>query len=522
MEGGEPSQVRAGNSEHHRAHDVGNVLPRSTLYVPTEDDVKTEHQMPENRFGQQQTRMELPQHDLHHASPEMSLDETRSVRIASEVPNIAAQAINFASTPSTCTPISTALVSTVVAADTAVRSLNEATLSLRSTTSDLCRTISAQIFVLLQDKKTAFDRMTQAGALHGALSNLIPDLTDAGAAISRMNSAQTELFDAFSFSASTLGTLMESITPLLDKDDPNLNALGVISSPTNAGPRNSLPRTFNTPHNDMTSTARLQIQKEPYSWSGRGNLHNQPTNDFQREWSIMPHNSYGFSYGGILRPDGRNFQFDDRNRIADAQMLLGVRNTVQATGLKALPGSDLGAYPQVRECLICFDKVKRGEYCLLSCTCLYCHACTNRSLRTSLTTRAMYPPKCLCNGEINTRDRTIVLEKDTLDLLKSVPEEWVTQNPTFCGQERCGAFIPAERFKSKDFTSRLLGACTACKNITCFKCKQTEGAHDGLCGKCPRKTVSPEIYNFAKENMLTKCPGCGHLAELEEGCNEVE
>jgi hypothetical protein len=113
---------------------------------------------------------------------------------------------------------------------------------------------------------------------------------------------------------------------------------------------------------------------------------------------------------------------------------------------------------------------------------------------------------------------------DVLALLGQVPEEWLTTNPIYCGQEGCGVFMPETLFASQSNGNEKTqsGACIACNENTCRKCKQMQAAHNNLCGKCPRRMVSPEIYAFTKENGLAQCPACKTLLELVDGCNSVQ
>ncbi len=173
------------------------------------------------------------------------------------------------------------------------------------------------------------------------------------------------------------------------------------------------------------------------------------------------------------------------------------------------------------KCQVCLEKYDTEDMTGYRCGCKYCVQCLNQLFRVSFTTRALYPPKCGCHEQIEASEVKDSLDEDVLELLEKVPEEWWTANPTYCGQEGCGAFIPASRFGEADNKMVQFASCVSCNTMTCSKCKQTQAAHDGLCGKCPRKTVSPELYSFVKKNKLSRCPSCKTLAELEEGCNSV-
>ena len=174
-----------------------------------------------------------------------------------------------------------------------------------------------------------------------------------------------------------------------------------------------------------------------------------------------------------------------------------------------------------KRCQVCLEKKDIDDMTAWQCRCIYCNECLNQLFRVSFTTRALYPPKCGCHERIEADEVKSSLHEDVLDLSEKVPEEWWTKNPTYCAQEGCGAFIPASRFGQSDDKMSQFASCGSCNTMTCSKCKQTQAAHDGLCGKCPRKIVAPELYAFVKKNKLSRCPSCKTLAELEEGCNSV-
>jgi hypothetical protein len=240
--------------------------------------------------------------------------------------------------------------------------------------------------------------------------------------------------------------------------------------------------------------------------------------------------------GAILTKDYRIIQPDGTSRPADTETLRQVHKNPSLVGFKlppdfdaaeALSGND--SDEGTLECQICFDKLAWADVTDLLCdACIYSKACLNQSLRISLTTRTLYPPKCACRQEIYLRDLGDVIEEDVLDLANSVPEEWASENQTYCGQEGWGAFIPAAAFisdkgEASDDNSRgQFGACSVCKVRSCWKCKQTQETHMGLCGKCPRESVSPELYTLIREKKLTRCPDCRILVELQYGCEDVQ
>lgn len=184
-------------------------------------------------------------------------------------------------------------------------------------------------------------------------------------------------------------------------------------------------------------------------------------------------------------------------------------------------GAEADSDQETTRCQVCLEKKDIDDMTRYRCGCMYCVQCLNQLFRVSFTTRALYPPKCGCLEQIEAAEVKSSFEEDVLDLFEKVPEEWWTENPTYCGQETCGAFIPASRFGEVDDKMVQFASCLSCNTMTCSKCKQTQAAHDDLCGKCPRKTVSPELYKFVMKNKLSRCPSCKTLAELEEGCNSV-
>jgi hypothetical protein len=279
------------------------------------------------------------------------------------------------------------------------------------------------------------------------------------------------------------------------------------------------------------STPNHEPQNGPSLGSGDGDLQElQHPQNSQSYPFLLPDGRLQLSRGEILTQDYTIIQPDGRSSLADARIMLQLRDNDRVTGFELPPDPD-PIYDLPRqdydesdaECQICFDRVAKGDYSVIDCenSCLYCNECLNRMFLVSLTTRALYPPRCSCRKRIDIHSMLDMYTEDVHNLLMALPEEWQTQNPTYCGQEGCGAYIPEEQFNSSDGTELQVGACKVCEEMTCSRCKQTQAAHNNLCDKCPRKTVSPELYSFVKENQLTSCPNCKILVELEDGCSSV-
>jgi hypothetical protein len=330
------------------------------------------------------------------------------------------------------------------------------------------------------------------------------------------------------FAPSTVGSLGQNKSNLgeqkcLEQESDRLEVkdAGWTSSATAADQRD--PASVSTPHHEP--------QNGPSLVSGDGGSQElQHPQNFQSYPFLLPDGRLQLSRGEILTRDYTIIQPDGRISFADARIMVQLRDNDRVTGFELPPDSDpIYDFPRQgydesdAECQICFDKVAKGDYSIVDCenSCQYCNECLNRMFLVSLTTRALYPPRCSCRKRIDIHSMLDTYTEDVHNLLMALPEEWQTRNPTYCGQEGCGAYIPEEQFKSSDGTELQVGACKACNEVTCSKCKQTQAAHNNLCDKCPRKTISPELYSFVKENQLTSCPTCKILVELEDGCSSV-
>lgn len=235
--------------------------------------------------------------------------------------------------------------------------------------------------------------------------------------------------------------------------------------------------------------------------------------------------------GEVLTPDLWITRPDGTTRLAKISTLHAIRDSPNSLGFKLPPlhdpiyllytfGLDDPAYLDGVKCQICFDELSRADFSFLGCRCIYCNKCLNSALRAGFTTRALYPPRCLCRG-IDLTNLGPVLDKDVLDLSIHVPEEWKTRSPTYCSGKACGNFISRVQFFSSAGMKLQYGTCPQCGEMTCSKCKQAEVSHRDLCGKCPRRQIPPELYAFIKQEKLSRCPDCKALVELLEGCNDV-
>lgn len=155
----------------------------------------------------------------------------------------------------------------------------------------------------------------------------------------------------------------------------------------------------------------------------------------------------------------------------------------------------------------------------LSCNCKYCVYCIRELFTISLQSEngiSNYPARC-CGDVI---DHILIQDSLTPQLrkaYKSKAEEMASNDPLYCGNTKCGAFILEANIKD-DF-----GSCGKCKMKTCVKkeCNKTKAEHLGVHTICPGQLDTEELRTLAEEQGWKRCPKCYALTERNRGCNDI-
>lgn len=155
----------------------------------------------------------------------------------------------------------------------------------------------------------------------------------------------------------------------------------------------------------------------------------------------------------------------------------------------------------------------------LSCNCTYCVPCIREVFSISLLSQndiSNFPARC-CGKVL---DHVLLEEFLTPQLrraYKSKVEEMASNDPLYCGNSNCGAFILDASIKD-DF-----GSCGKCKMKTCVKkeCNKTRSEHLGVYAICPGELDTEELRMLAEEKGWKRCPKCYALTERIRGCDDI-
>ncbi|KAH9921942.1 uncharacterized protein BXZ73DRAFT_91646 [Epithele typhae] len=115
----------------------------------------------------------------------------------------------------------------------------------------------------------------------------------------------------------------------------------------------------------------------------------------------------------------------------------------------------------------------------------------------------LFPPKC-CQTPLEV----------------SAGREFTTADRVYCHIPTCGAFLgPRKAHDSAAVPPSLINdyACTACGDHTCKSCKTA--AHPGRA--CAEADLQRDVLALGRAEGWQRCPACGHLVELNEGCYHI-
>ena len=169
-------------------------------------------------------------------------------------------------------------------------------------------------------------------------------------------------------------------------------------------------------------------------------------------------------------------------------------------------------------CPACESVVQDNELVYLTCGHVWCSDCLNNNLRAALSNRTLFPPRC-CNATPNGIDMTVLqeyLEDDVLNRYLNVGEEYVSSDPTFCANVKCGAFIKVSTGNTSQWA-----LCAKCNLSTCIQCKGAFPAHSSPTSH--PELISKEDKELAEREGYKQCPNskCRKLLERIDGCDHV-
>ena len=167
-----------------------------------------------------------------------------------------------------------------------------------------------------------------------------------------------------------------------------------------------------------------------------------------------------------------------------------------------------------KQCYACMDE-KQGSrgITLETCDHFWCHECLRRRFDLATRNEGNYPVRCcedLPNIPMDNPEIASVLGPKMVVDLKAKVSEYETVNRTYCYQQSCSTFIPADQITER------MAPCPMCEKQTCAECKAQY--HDS-----PDCTaVHDEAFDaWRTENRAATCPGCSRVIIISHGCNHM-
>lgn len=139
----------------------------------------------------------------------------------------------------------------------------------------------------------------------------------------------------------------------------------------------------------------------------------------------------------------------------------------------------------------------------------YCRNCPAELFRLSMSDETLLPPRC-CSEPIPLLHVRFFLPTDLAKEFEAKHTELSTKNRTYCHDQDCSTFIPA------DATADDIATCPRCRRTTCVVCKQASHL-----GDCPEDTALQQLLNAADENQWQRCRQYNRVVELNYGCNHM-
>lgn len=162
-----------------------------------------------------------------------------------------------------------------------------------------------------------------------------------------------------------------------------------------------------------------------------------------------------------------------------------------------------------QQCVVCLEEFETRELVLFPCGHRYCNGCVRDLFTRSMTDEALFPPGC-CRQPVGLPAVQHIISTEMLERYERRRVEIETQDRLYCSNQRCSAFLPANLVRN----DRVV--CPTCRTVTCTMCKGP--AHRG---DCPADTALRQVLDMAGENQWRRCPGCGRMVDLMDGCNHI-
>ncbi|QPC72305.1 hypothetical protein HYE68_003057 [Fusarium pseudograminearum] len=183
-----------------------------------------------------------------------------------------------------------------------------------------------------------------------------------------------------------------------------------------------------------------------------------------------------------------------------------VLTAVEDSAASAQP-TDIALAPELKQCVSCQDDLPATETFEAPCSHHWCQSCLALCFESSFRNKSRFPPRCCEALPVEVGD---FITQEMVDNFKKKEVEFSTENPTYCSDATCAAFIPPQSIEGG------IGRCHECEKQTCVLCKQP--LHEGI---CPEDSASQEVLRLGEAEGWQRCEECKHLIDLKIGCFHI-
>ena len=174
------------------------------------------------------------------------------------------------------------------------------------------------------------------------------------------------------------------------------------------------------------------------------------------------------------------------------------------------------AVDESSSCRICMTDPDPLDALYTECGHVWCKGCLNQYFIQVFTDRDAFPPRCCQQAGFSLDNVQTYLEDEVLIHVMDKWEEWSAEDPTYCSNIQCRAFVPADRVQGQ------WAVCLLCEVKTCVECKAKNARHTSP-SQHPEPTKDQENADLAKKEGWKYCPNskCNKLVEKIDGCDTM-
>lgn len=169
------------------------------------------------------------------------------------------------------------------------------------------------------------------------------------------------------------------------------------------------------------------------------------------------------------------------------------------------PASEIVTFP----CEACGDRFDTDHCWQAPCKHRYCDDDLSNLFRSSMTTPALYPPRC-CRQPMPFDDVQPFLQPKVAQAFAGKKEELDEMQPTYCHVPTCSTYLGQSTKEGAKAT------CPTCHESTCVLCRKA--VHDG---DCKEDEAAQETEALAQKEGWQRCIDCKRFVELNFGCHHM-